>query len=70
MSVPNNYFTILLQKIPPAVNTYEALGRAFVLTPRVDVFKNLNKVNTDTEQKITTLEVIIVHQFENNKIKY
>lgn len=39
------------------MNTYEALGRAFVLTPRDDVFKNLDKVNSDTEQKITVLEV-------------
>jgi len=41
------------------VNTYEALGRAFVLTPRDEVFKNLDKVNSDTEQKITVLEVSI-----------
>lgn len=46
-----------LQKIPKDVNTYEALGRAFVLTPRDEVFKNLDKVNNDTEQKITVLEV-------------
>jgi len=39
------------------VKTYEALGRAFVLTPRDDVFKNLDKVNSDTESKITVLEV-------------
>jgi hypothetical protein len=49
------------------VKTYEALGRAFVLTPRDDVFKNLDKVNSDTEQKITVLEVSI---FYNIKIKY
>lgn len=41
------------------MNTYEALGRAFVLTPRDEVFKNLDKVNSDTEQKITVLEVSI-----------
>jgi len=41
------------------VNTYEALGRAFVLTPRDEVFQNLDKVNSDTEQKITVLEVSI-----------
>lgn len=46
-----------LQKIPKDVKTYEALGRAFVLTPRDEVFKNLDKVNSDTEQKITVLEV-------------
>ncbi|XP_022180960.1 prefoldin subunit 1-like [Myzus persicae] len=45
-----------LEKIPKDVNTYEALGRAFVLTPRDEVFKNLDKVNSDTEQKITVLE--------------
>lgn len=45
-----------LEKIPKDVKTYEALGRAFVLTPRDDVFKNLDKVNSDTEQKITVLE--------------
>jgi len=45
-----------LEKIPKDVNTYEALGRAFVLTPREEVFKNLDKVNIDTEQKITILE--------------
>lgn len=39
------------------MNTYEALGRAFVLTPREEVFKNLDKINNDTEQKITVLEV-------------
>jgi len=50
------------------VKTYEALGRAFVLTPREDVFNNLNKVNTDTEQKIKALEVTIL-KFKNNNIK-
>uniref|UniRef100_A0A2S2NXH9 Prefoldin subunit 1 n=1 Tax=Schizaphis graminum TaxID=13262 RepID=A0A2S2NXH9_SCHGA len=45
-----------LEKIPKDVKTYEALGRAFVLTPRDDVFKNLDKINCDTEQKITVLE--------------
>ncbi|KAL4149751.1 hypothetical protein QTP88_003620 [Uroleucon formosanum] len=45
-----------LEKIPKDVKTYEALGRAFVLTPRDEVFKNLDKVNSDTEQKITVLE--------------
>lgn len=39
------------------MKTYEALGRAFVLTPRDEVFINLDKVNSDTEQKITVLEV-------------
>ncbi|XP_050436430.1 prefoldin subunit 1-like [Adelges cooleyi] len=45
-----------LETIPKDVKTYEALGRAFVLTPRDDVFKNLNKFNDDTEQKIKVLE--------------
>ncbi|XP_050532932.1 prefoldin subunit 1-like [Daktulosphaira vitifoliae] len=45
-----------LETIPKDVKTYEALGRAFILTPRDDVFKNLNKINNDTEQKIKTLE--------------
>lgn len=43
------------------MKTYEALGRAFVLTPRDEVFKNLDKVNSETEQKITILEVIILY---------
>lgn len=43
------------------MKTYEALGRAFVLTPREEVFKNLDKVNSETEQKITILEVIILY---------
>lgn len=50
------------------MKTYEALGRAFVLTPRDDVFKNLDKVNSDTEQKITVLEVRIF-QIKNIKHK-
>lgn len=49
----------LLQSIPKDVKTYEALGRAFVLTEREQVFKNLDKINSDTEQKITVLEVNI-----------
>lgn len=53
-------FLFLPQKIPKDVKTYEALGRAFVLTPRENVFKNLDKVNSDTEQKISVLEVIII----------
>lgn len=51
------------------MKTYEALGRAFVLTPRDEVFKNLDKVNSDTEQKITVLEVNIF-QIKNINIKY
>lgn len=54
------FFSITTQKIPQDVKTYEALGRAFVLTPRGEVFKNLDKVNSDTEQKITILEVTIL----------
>ncbi|VVC45020.1 Prefoldin beta-like [Cinara cedri] len=45
-----------LEKIPKDVNTYEALGRAFVLTPREEVFKNLDKFNNETEKKIFALE--------------
>lgn len=48
------------------MKTYEALGRAFVLTPREQVFNNLDKVNSDTEQKITILEVNISVHFKKN----
>lgn len=54
------FFFVFIQQIPADVKTYEALGRAFVLTPREEVFKNLDKVNSDTEQKITILEVIVL----------
>lgn len=42
--------------LDPSTNTYESVGRMFVLTPKSKVEENIRKKQTTAEEKIKTLE--------------